>query len=148
MTESRYSDIEHDVHADDSIIKAKVTKKWQSYIWDTLDKSPEERKFLFKLDAALLTFASLGMPMSYHVKLRLITLRARLLHQVSRPVKYQQRICVWHVCYHRLALIYLPPFAKPTSGKKISAYTAMNSTTCKLHGQSAMSLARFQAILF
>ncbi|KAF4952430.1 hypothetical protein FSARC_12647 [Fusarium sarcochroum] len=35
-------------------------KTWRSYIWDTLDKSPEERKFLFKLDAVVLTLASLG----------------------------------------------------------------------------------------
>ncbi|KAK1715092.1 hypothetical protein BDP67DRAFT_364058, partial [Colletotrichum lupini] len=33
---------------------------WRSYVWDTLDKSPEERKFMFKLDAVILTFASLG----------------------------------------------------------------------------------------
>ncbi|KAF9873140.1 hypothetical protein CkaCkLH20_09303 [Colletotrichum karsti] len=33
---------------------------WKSYIWDTLDKSPEERKFMFKLDAVILTMASLG----------------------------------------------------------------------------------------
>ncbi|KAI1505633.1 pantothenate transporter liz1 [Biscogniauxia marginata] len=33
---------------------------WRSYIWDTFDKSPEERHFLFKLDAVILTFASLG----------------------------------------------------------------------------------------
>lgn len=42
------------------IIPEKPKRKWQSYIWDTFDKSPEERKFLFKLDAALLTFATLG----------------------------------------------------------------------------------------
>lgn len=47
----------------EEIITEKPKRKWQSYIWDTFDKSPEERKFLFKLDAALLTFASLGM---YH----------------------------------------------------------------------------------
>jgi hypothetical protein len=35
-------------------------RKWISYIWDTFDKSPEERKLLFKLDTAILTFASLG----------------------------------------------------------------------------------------
>ena len=48
--------------ADAIVQKEKVRgkKNWRSYIWDTLDKSPEERKFLFKLDAALLTFASLG----------------------------------------------------------------------------------------
>lgn len=43
------------------VIKEKVKRNWRSYIWDSFDKSPEERKFLFKLDAALLTFASLGM---------------------------------------------------------------------------------------
>jgi len=49
----------------DTIVKANVKRKWQSYIWDTLDKSPEERHFLFKLDAALLTFASLGYFIKY-----------------------------------------------------------------------------------
>lgn len=43
-----------------TVIKEKIQKKWTSYIWDTLDKSPEERRFLFKLDLAVLTFASLG----------------------------------------------------------------------------------------
>ncbi|CEN60856.1 Putative Pantothenate transporter [Aspergillus calidoustus] len=33
---------------------------WKSCVWDTFDKSPEERRFLFKLDVALLTFATLG----------------------------------------------------------------------------------------
>lgn len=42
------------------IIQEHVQRKWQSYFWDTFDKSHEERKFLFKLDFALLTFASLG----------------------------------------------------------------------------------------
>ncbi|KAK0494216.1 MFS general substrate transporter [Armillaria luteobubalina] len=31
-----------------------------SYIWDTLDKPPEERKFLTKLDACLLSYATLS----------------------------------------------------------------------------------------
>lgn len=42
------------------VIAEKPKRKWQSYIWDTFDKSPEERKFLFKIDTALLTLASLG----------------------------------------------------------------------------------------
>lgn len=41
-------------------IKATSKHNWTSYIWDSLGKSPQERKFLFKLDAAVLTFASLG----------------------------------------------------------------------------------------
>jgi ACS family pantothenate transporter-like MFS transporter len=36
-------------------------RKWYYYLWDTLDKPKEERWFMFKLDAALLTFASLGI---------------------------------------------------------------------------------------
>jgi hypothetical protein len=48
--------------APSSIIKETPQKKWTSYLWDTFDKSPEERRFLFKLDAAILTFASLGKP--------------------------------------------------------------------------------------
>lgn len=42
------------------VIDAEPKRKWQSYLWDSLGKSPEERKFLFKLDSAVLTFASLG----------------------------------------------------------------------------------------
>ena len=43
------------------VIQKEVKRNWRSYVWDTLDKSPEERRFLFKLDFALLTFASFGM---------------------------------------------------------------------------------------
>jgi hypothetical protein len=35
-------------------------RKWATYFWDTFDKSKEERRFLFKLDTALLTFACVG----------------------------------------------------------------------------------------
>lgn len=48
-----------------ALIQAKPKKTWASYIWDTFDKSPEERRFLFKLDAAILTFASLGYFIKY-----------------------------------------------------------------------------------
>ena len=47
------------------VIQTKVERRWVSYLWDTLDKSPEERRFLFKLDAVLLTFASLGYFIKY-----------------------------------------------------------------------------------
>lgn len=46
-------------HAED-VIQAKPKRSFRSYIWDSLDKSPEERHFLFKLDSAVLTFATLG----------------------------------------------------------------------------------------
>ena len=41
-------------------VQEKVKRRWVSYLWDTFDKSPEERRLLFKLDSAILTFASLG----------------------------------------------------------------------------------------
>jgi hypothetical protein len=53
--------------ANEAVIPSSVPKvqeapkrRWTSYIWDTFDKSPEERRLLFKLDTAILTFASLG----------------------------------------------------------------------------------------
>ncbi|KAJ5674391.1 uncharacterized protein N7477_004325 [Penicillium maclennaniae] len=42
-----------------------MKKRWVSYIWDTFDKSPEERRLIFKLDSAILTFASLGYFIKY-----------------------------------------------------------------------------------
>ncbi|EKV15708.1 hypothetical protein PDIG_13900 [Penicillium digitatum PHI26] len=47
------------------IIQKEPKRKWVSYIWDTFDKSPEERRLLFKLDSAILTFASLGYFIKY-----------------------------------------------------------------------------------
>jgi hypothetical protein len=46
---------------DSGVIQLKPQKKWTSYLWDTFDKDLKERRFLFKVDAAILTFASLGM---------------------------------------------------------------------------------------
>lgn len=42
-----------------------VNQTWRSYVWDTLDKSPRERRFLFKLDAIVLTVACLGSFIKY-----------------------------------------------------------------------------------
>ena len=47
------------------MVQKNPKKKWVSYIWDTFDKSPEERRLIFKLDTAILTFASLGMYTPY-----------------------------------------------------------------------------------
>ncbi|TVY36707.1 Pantothenate transporter [Lachnellula occidentalis] len=35
-------------------------RSWKSYLWDTFDKSPAERRLLFKVDATLVTFGCLG----------------------------------------------------------------------------------------
>ena len=42
------------------VIEFRPKRNWKSYLWDTWDKSPEERRFLTKLDTVILTFASLG----------------------------------------------------------------------------------------
>ncbi|KAJ5811312.1 hypothetical protein N7474_007613 [Penicillium riverlandense] len=47
------------------VVQTKAKRRWVSYIWDTFDKSPEERRLLFKLDSAILTFASLGYFIKY-----------------------------------------------------------------------------------
>jgi hypothetical protein len=60
MSNTLDANLETADETEESVIKASPRQKWQSYIWDTFDKSPEEKQFLFKLDAALLTFASLG----------------------------------------------------------------------------------------
>lgn len=51
---------EHAIDVSSDVQKS-PKRKWVSYIWDTFDKSPEERRLLFKLDTAILTFASLGI---------------------------------------------------------------------------------------
>ncbi|KAI0805909.1 MFS general substrate transporter [Xylaria sp. FL0064] len=50
----------NDMSEDSSVIATSPKGTWRSYFWDTFDKSPEERRFLTKLDAVVLTLASLG----------------------------------------------------------------------------------------
>lgn len=49
----------------ETLVAESPKRTWRSYVWDTFDKSPEERRFLFKLDAVILTFASLGYFIKY-----------------------------------------------------------------------------------
>ncbi|KAF2022570.1 putative pantothenate transporter liz1 [Setomelanomma holmii] len=44
-----------------SIASSTPSHSWKGWLWDSADASKEERKFLFKLDATLLTFGTLGM---------------------------------------------------------------------------------------
>ncbi|KAI0525362.1 MFS general substrate transporter [Xylaria bambusicola] len=53
------------VHEEATLIATNPKRTWRSYIWDTFDKSPEERRFLTKLDAIVLTLASLGYFIKY-----------------------------------------------------------------------------------
>lgn len=52
-------DIENisDGSSDNSTVKP---KSWKGYLWDTWDLPPDERWLLFKVDAFVLTFASIG----------------------------------------------------------------------------------------
>ncbi|CAG8360144.1 unnamed protein product [Penicillium salamii] len=61
------SRLPEETHVDSltEVIQKEPKRKWVSYIWDTFDKSPEERRLLFKLDSAILTFASLGYFIKY-----------------------------------------------------------------------------------
>lgn len=78
-----------DIPAD--AIQKDPKRKWVSYIWDTFDKSPEERRLLFKLDSAILTFASLGKPWIHVVLVRVTEVDVyRILYQVSRPSEHKQ----------------------------------------------------------
>lgn len=38
----------------------KPTQSWKGYLWDTWDLPADQRKLLFKVDAFVLTFASIG----------------------------------------------------------------------------------------
>src|SRR4051812_14219221 len=53
------------LHEETPAIAANPKRTWRSYLWDTFDKSPEERRFLFKLDGVVLTLASLGYFIKY-----------------------------------------------------------------------------------
>ncbi|KAI0205245.1 MFS general substrate transporter [Astrocystis sublimbata] len=53
------------INQEATTIAAAPKRSWKSYVWDTFDKSPEERRFLFKLDAVILTLASLGYFIKY-----------------------------------------------------------------------------------
>ncbi|KAF5015945.1 hypothetical protein F66182_12533 [Fusarium sp. NRRL 66182] len=46
-------------------VAVKPPSSWKSYLWDTFDLPKEERWLLFKLDACVLTFSSIGYFLKY-----------------------------------------------------------------------------------
>ncbi|KAL1875557.1 hypothetical protein Plec18167_005493 [Paecilomyces lecythidis] len=62
MAEKRDSDESASIDAgtQNYIPKEPKKKRFVSYLWDTFDKPPEERRLLSKLDAAIISFASIG----------------------------------------------------------------------------------------
>lgn len=61
MSAARTEETTVESTASSPAVQKDVKRGWVSYIWDTFDKPPEERWLMFKLDTAILTFASLGM---------------------------------------------------------------------------------------
>ena len=60
-TVSRSQSIDADnVSGSDESSFTKPTKTWKSLVWDTWELPPKERWLLFKVDAFVLTFASIG----------------------------------------------------------------------------------------
>lgn len=109
------------ISSTDDIIKAKPRRSWRSYVWDTLDKSPEERRFLFKLDAFILTFASLGY-----------------------LIKNLDQSNINNAFVSGMKVQFLPrcPMCVLTIHRRIFHSMGTSSTTCKRSGQSDTSLGR------
>jgi ACS family pantothenate transporter-like MFS transporter len=77
MTSSKVADERATIDASETIIQETPKRRWVSYIWDTFDKSPEERRLLTKLDAAILSFASLGELLFPGLRSHFTTIRTR-----------------------------------------------------------------------
>lgn len=86
-----------DVVPDDVQHKPDSKARWRArYIWDTLDKDPKERWFLFKLDAVLLTLASLGYFIKVtHLLVRMTGIRLTTHHIESGSNECDECICLW-----------------------------------------------------
>lgn len=59
VSRSQSIDAENVSSSDDESF-TKPTKTWRSLVWDTWELPPKERWLLFKVDAFVLTFASIG----------------------------------------------------------------------------------------
>lgn len=53
-------DTETTPNASQEEIVVQPIKTWKGYVWDTWELPPEQRWMLFKVDAFVLTFASIG----------------------------------------------------------------------------------------
>jgi hypothetical protein len=115
--------------------------KWYYYLWDTLDKPKEERWFMFKLDAALLTFASLG------VLLRISLVGSTTDCVAGYFIKYldQMNISSAFVSGMYVLVDHQRRFANMMTGRKTLDFTAINSTICRHAGQWDMSLVNCPA---
>ena len=73
------------------VVDDRRIRRWQRYIWDSLDKGPEERRFLLKLDIFLFGFACLGWSGAVVVYGDNLTRFKRILFEIPRSIQHQQR---------------------------------------------------------
>lgn len=78
------------------VLQEAPKRTWKSYLWDTFDKSPKERRFLFKLDAVLMTLASLGYFIKYLDQVLDESTPGENEQSLKHPGQHQQCIRVWH----------------------------------------------------
>lgn len=78
-SDSDVSDIES--NGKPAILHDEIKATWKGRLWDTFDLPPQERKLMIKVDALLITFASVS---SNRGEARSsLTMTAGILHQVS-----------------------------------------------------------------
>ena len=71
------------------VIQTAPKRTWRSYLWDTWDKPPEERRLLFKIDLAIMVHYPLKISFKEYKFLAIANKYldsgiARILHQISR----------------------------------------------------------------
>lgn len=96
MAEKRDSN-ESASQTQDSIPKGPKKTRFVSYLWDTFDKPPEERRLLSKLDAAIISFASIGSSLCNSMMYRSHNWN-RIFCEKYWPVQYQQCVRFGNVC--------------------------------------------------
>ena len=85
-------DAEASPYSSQDRLLVKPLKSWKGYIWDTWELPKDQRWLLFKLDAFVLTFASVSSCVSPATAQLLMNFLDWLLPQEPRSVQRQQCI--------------------------------------------------------
>ena len=151
---SSESEIEIHIQTEDEL--RNKPRKWYTYVWDTFDKPKEERWFMFKLDAALLTFASLGtsrfrtspllcvLEVVWYERSGWLLIHITQVTSSSISISPTLTVPLFLECTNHRPWIVIDD-AHVSIGRRTSDYTATSSTTCKRAGPSVMSSASFPA---
>ena len=88
-------DTEASPHGSQDQLVVKPIKTWKGFIWDTWELPKDQRWLLFKVDAFILTFASVGTQFSHHGNYTSVLTKcclARILSEEPRSIQRQQRL--------------------------------------------------------